>query len=102
MVAGRQAVNTELSKRQAKQARFADALDTTPYSHKTGVGQGFLSDRCKALKSNNIWKAYDALHDVSAEIFAKQLKHIVSRRKFGLCICLVDATDEHSIMKHLR
>jgi hypothetical protein len=51
----------------------------------------------------NVWNAYDALKDVDASVFANQLSHIVHRRKFGLCIVVVDATDpEFSSVKRLR
>jgi len=95
MLAGQEAVeSTGLSKTQQKKLRYADITDTN---------SSFLCDRCKALKSDNIWKAYDALYDVSPEVFSKQLQHIVNRRRFGMCILVVDSTDpEHSAMKHLR
>lgn len=95
MVGGEAAVKESgHSKKMQKKLRYVDV--TTEKS-------GFLCDRCKALKSDNIWKAYDALYDVSAEVFAKQLQHIVARRRFGLCILVVDSTDpEHSAMKSLR
>jgi hypothetical protein len=85
----------ELSKKQAKKARFAEA---------TSMDKGaFLCDRCRALQSENIYRAYDALADVSPEVFSNQLQHIVGRRRYGLCIVVVDSTDpEHSAVKHLR
>lgn len=92
---GANAVNPELSKTQAKKARYVDISDKT-----TGT---FLCNRCKALQGNNIWEAYDALRDVEPKVFMDQLKHIVSRRRFGLCVMVVDATDsEHSTVKSLR
>lgn len=100
---GIDAVNSNLSKRFNKMARFLDAVESTPYSHKQGPSQGFLCDRCKSLQKDDVWAAYDALSDVLPEVFAKQLRHIVTRRRFGLCILVVDATDpEHSAMKHMR
>lgn len=85
----------ELSKKQSKKARYADAVDMDKGA--------FLCDRCKALKSENIFRAYDALADVSPEVFANQLQHIVGRRRYGLCIVVVDSTDpEHSAVKNLR
>lgn len=101
---GADALLEGVSKKKAKLTRFVDAVESTPVSRKTGVSQGvFLCDRCRALQGDNVWKAYDALKDVSPEIFTSQLKHIVGRRQFGLCICVVDSTDaEHSAMKNLR
>ena len=83
------------SKRQTKASRFADAM---------AMNKGaFLCDRCRALRSNNIFRAYDALADVSPQVFANQLQHIVGRRRYGMCLVVVDATDpEHSAVKHLR
>ena len=43
----------ELSKKQSKKARYADAVDMDKGA--------FLCDRCKALNSENIFRAYDAL-----------------------------------------
>lgn len=96
MIAGEEAVaETGATKKQQKKMRYVDVSDRESSS--------FLCDRCKALKSNNVWKAYDALYDVSPEVFSKQLRHIVSRRRFGMCILVVDSTDpEHSAMKNLR
>ena len=37
--------------------------------------------------------AYDALKDVDASVFMNQLSHVVQRRKFGICLVVVDATD---------
>ncbi len=83
------------TKRQAKASRFADAMDMNKGA--------FLCDRCKALKSDNIFRAYDALADVSPEVFSSQLQHIVGRRRYGICLVVVDATDpEHSAVKNLR
>lgn len=92
---GEQAVSAaNMTKKQAKMARYADLSETT---------SNFLCDRCKALKSNNIWAAYDAIKDVDPKVFSDQLKHIVRRRKFGMCIVVADATDpEHSAPKALR
>lgn len=97
MIGGKEAVEgSSLSKKQQKKLRYVDVT--------TDKGQStFLCDRCKALKSDNVWKAYDALYDVAPEVFSKQLQHIVGRRRFGLCILVVDSTDpEHSAMKNLR
>lgn len=86
--------NTSLSKKQAKKARYADLGE---------FGNNFLCNRCKALQKNNIWEAYDAIQDVDSEIFVKQLGHIVSRRRFGMCLIVADATDpEHSAPKNVR
>ena len=94
---GEQAV-ADRSKTAAKKARYYDVFDAS-----FQADGGFLCQRCKALQSNNIWKAYDALTDVSPEVFRDQLSRIISRRRFGLCIVVVDATDpEHSAMKKLR
>ena len=53
---------------------------------------------------SNLWQAYDALHDVSPEVFAQQLQHvIVGRNARALILLVVDATDpEHSAVKNLR
>jgi ribosome biogenesis GTPase A len=96
MLTGVEAVDGR-SKSQVKKSRYFDPTDT-----KT-AGVNFLCDRCKALKSNNFWKAYDALRDVPAQVFMEQLKHIVGRRRFGFCLAVVDATDpEHSAIRNLR
>lgn len=98
MLSGADAVLDGTSKKRSKLGRYVDAVDS-----RQGGNSAFLCERCKALKSNNVWKAYDALTDVSPEVFSSQLKHIVSRRRFGLCIMVVDSTDaEHSAMKGLR
>ena len=87
--------DVERSKKQTKKARYADAVDMDKGA--------FLCDRCKALQSENIFRAYDALADVSPEVFSSQLQHIVGRRRYGLCIVVVDSTDpEHSAVKNLR
>jgi hypothetical protein len=90
------AVDPGLSKKEAKRARFYDSLD--------GIFKTeFFCDRCKALKDENIWKAYDALHDVEPSVFRDQVQHIVQRRRFGYCVLVVDATDPiHSAIKKLR
>lgn len=85
------------SKRSAKLARYADLGDKHQQS------STFLCQRCEALKSDNIWGAYDAIRDVDPVVFTEQLGHIVRRRKFGLCIIVADATDpEHSAPKNVR
>lgn len=95
IAAGADGLSSELSTTQAKKARYLDITDNTTGS--------FLCCRCRALQNNNIWKAYDALRDVEPKVFLDQLKHIVSRRKFGLCIMVVDATDsEHTAVNSLR
>ena len=96
LAAGEDALDPSRTKKQAKKARYMDPTD------KTQSGD-FLCQRCKALQSNNIWKAYDALRDVQPKVFLEQLRHIVSRRRFGLCIMVVDATDaEHTAVRNLR
>jgi len=96
MIAGAEAVDPAQSKTKSKKARFVDPTDKSQNT-------GFLCHRCQALQSNNIWKAYDALRDVSPAVFNDQLRHIVARRKFGLCVLVVDATDpEHTAVKNLR
>jgi len=93
---GTAAVDSTASKKAAKKARFFDFGDPKNPSN-------FLCQRCKQLKGNDIWSAYDAIRDVDASVFQAQLKHIVGRRKFGMCIVTADATDpEHSAPKHLR
>ena len=85
------------TKKQEKKARYADVLDkeTTP--------QGNLCQRCVALQSGNVMDAYDALKDVDASVFMNQLSHVVQRRKFGICLVVVDATDpEFSSVRKLR
>ena len=96
MIAGEEAVGeTGASKTKQKKLRYLDVSDIGASS--------FLCDRCKALKKDNVWKAYDVLYDVSPEVFSKQLRHIIGRRRFGLCVLVVDSTDpEHSAMKNLR
>lgn len=84
------------SKRAAKKSRYYDAFDRDR-------DPDFLCSRCRALQSDDVWGAYDALHDVSPEIFRDQLRTITGRRQFGMCVAVVDATDpEHSAMKKLR
>eukprot|EP00977_Amphora_coffeiformis_P026852 scaffold31109_cov175-Amphora_coffeaeformis.AAC.6 len=93
---GTAAVDKNASKKEAKQARYFDFGDRDNSST-------FLCQRCKKLNANDIWSAYDAIRDVDASVFQAQLKHIVARRKFGMCIVVADATDpEHSAPKHLR
>jgi GTPase SAR1 family protein len=87
-----------MSKKQAKLSRFMDVMDASG-----GGAQGFLCERCKSLQSDDIWSAYDALRDVEPNVFFDQLKLIVSRRRFGLCIVVVDVTDsEHTAVRNLR
>ena len=76
-----------------KAGRFSDVLDSN----------GFLCERCKALRHGNVWHAYDALEDLDPKVFNDQLKHIVRRRRFGLCIKVVDASDfEGTIVSSVR
>lgn len=96
MAAGMDAVDETKSKTKAKKARYVDITDRTG-------GTNFLCERCKALTHDNIWKAYDALRDVEPAVFSAQLKHMVARRRFGLCLMVVDATDaEHTAVRKLR
>ena len=77
-----------------KKARYSDVTDQ---------GGAFLCQRCKALQAGQVWGAYDALEDLDPSVFKQQLKHIVGRRQFGLCIKVVDATDfEGTIVASLR
>lgn len=95
---GQDAIDHTMSKRQAKLSRFMDVMDASG-----GGAQGFLCERCKSLQSDDIWSAYDALRDVEPNVFLDQLKLIVSRRRFGLCIVVVDVTDsEHTAVRNLR
>ena len=95
-VTGSDAVDDSLSRNKAKKARYFDPIDNANQS-------AFLCERCKALKKGNLWKAYDALRDVSPDVFRHQLQHIVSRRRFGMALVVVDSTDaEHSVVKNLR
>jgi GTP-binding protein EngB required for normal cell division len=95
MVAGAEAVDIGQNKKMAKNARYINTTDAN-------LGT-FLCHRCASLQSGDIWSAYDALRDVSPQVFKEQLKHIVSRRKFGFCILVVDATDpEHTAVRNLR
>jgi len=99
---GGNAVAPSLTKNQTKKTRYFSFGDQKAIP---GVRQdsNFLCSRCKALQSNDIWKAYDAIRDVDAKVFAEQIKHIVARRRFGMCIVVADATDpEHSAPKNLR
>jgi len=97
-VTGRDAVDLSRSRKQAKKARWFDPSDAD-----ASQSNFFLCDRCKALRDGNLWKAYDALTDVSPEVFRSQLQHIVSRRRFGIALMVVDSTDaEHSAVKNLR
>lgn len=95
MIGGEEAVDDSgLSKKEQKKMRYLDVTD---------ANSNFLCNRCKALKSENLWNAYDALYDVAPSVFSKQLSFIVRRRQFGLCVLVVDSTDpEHTAMKRLR
>eukprot|EP00804_Cyclotella_cryptica_P010318 CCRYP_012249-RA/>CCRYP_012249-RA protein AED:0.29 eAED:0.29 QI:0/-1/0/1/-1/1/1/0/350 len=96
MASGIHAASESRSKRLEKKARYADVLD----SHKTNPQ---LCPRCQHLQQNDVWNAYDALKDVDASVFSNQLSHIVNRRRFGLCIVVVDATDaEFRAVRKLR
>lgn len=78
--------------------RFVDVADP-----ENDDGNTFLCQRCHDLNSGNIYKAYDALRDVDPSVFVKQLRYIVGRRAWGVCVAVVDATDpEHSAPKVLR
>jgi 50S ribosome-binding GTPase len=95
VIAGVDAADENRTKNQSKKARYAEAAEANKGA--------FLCDRCRALQSDNIYRAYDALADVSPEVFSSQLRHIVGRRRYGLCLVVVDSTDpEHSAVKHLR
>ncbi|KAJ1452886.1 hypothetical protein M885DRAFT_299727 [Pelagophyceae sp. CCMP2097] len=75
-----------------KKASFSDITDG-----------GKMCSRCSALKKGDVWSAYDALRDVGPEVFKKQLEYIVQRRRFGLCVYVVDAADfEGSVVAGLR
>ena len=92
---GDAAVDENASKNAQRRARYYD------FGGRENDTGSFLCDRCKALNKTNIWKAYDAIRDVDASVFAAQLKLITSRRRFGLCIVVADATDpEHSAPKN--
>jgi ribosome biogenesis GTPase A len=97
MATGEDALFSARTKRQEKKARYADILD------KDTTSATNLCQRCVALQSGNIMDAYDALKDVDASVFMNQLSHVVSRRTFGLCVVVVDATDpEFSSVSNLR
>jgi len=84
------------SKSQVKKTRFADAYNDR---------STFVCSRCKLLQNpnnKNLSKAVDALRDVDPQVFATQLQRIVSRRDYGLCIHVVDATDFEFSSKNLR
>jgi GTP-binding protein EngB required for normal cell division len=84
------------SKKQARKARYAEIVGRD-------AAATVLCERCQALQQGNVWKAYDALRDVDATVFTSQLRHIVSRRRFGLCITVVDAKDpEFTAVRGLR
>jgi 50S ribosome-binding GTPase len=104
LLTGTDTVLAGQSKKMAKQARFVDAV--TPNSNRGGGPLSrtkFYCQRCVALQQDQVYNAYDALRDVSADVFAHQVKHVVSRRTYGLCLLVVDATDsEHSALKHVR
>jgi hypothetical protein len=97
MAAGHDATQSNTrSKKQEKKARYADIFDRESSSTR-------LCQRCKSLQNGNVMAAYDALKDVDAKVFSSQLAHIVSRRKFGLCIVVIDGTDpEFSSVRKLR
>jgi GTP-binding protein EngB required for normal cell division len=89
---------SSLSKRIQKKTRYMDVGD-----YATRPMDSFLCSRCQSLQRNDIWGAYDALRDIEPKVFSEQLRFIVARRKFGMCIMVVDATDpEHTVVKHLR
>jgi GTP-binding protein EngB required for normal cell division len=87
--------SSSYSKTAAKMARYADTFDKQ--------ASDFICNRCKALKRNDVWAAYDALRDVEPGVFMAQLKSIVQRRRFALCIYVLDATDpEFTAVNSLR
>lgn len=96
MAAGNEAAESSLGSNK-KKAAYADMFDLPTRS--------FLCDRCQSLRSaeKSIWGAYDALQDVDPGVFKRQLQYIVKRRRFGICIKVVDAADlEGSIVRGIR
>ena len=91
LVAGDAARRAERSPRQERKARYADVTESSA-----------LCGRCKALQKGDVWRAYDSLRDVDSKVFSAQLSHIVGRRKFGMCLVVIDATDEFSSVGNLR
>lgn len=78
---------------QKHKGRWADVTEST----------GFVCDRCKQLQAGNVWAAYDAMQDLEAGLFRQQLKSIITRRKFGVCVKVVDGLDfEGSIIPSMR
>ncbi|KAL7540446.1 hypothetical protein ACHAWF_006737 [Thalassiosira exigua] len=100
---GAEADDESRTKRQRKMARYAE-LGSGGGDRAGGIGSdGPFCERCSALRRDDVWKAHDALKDVDAEVFASQVRHIVGRRRFGLCVAVVDATDpEFSGVRKLR
>ena len=47
---------------------------------------GLLCSRCRALREGNVWEAYDAIADIDPAVFKKQLKALVARRQWSLCL----------------
>ena len=91
MAAGEEAYGQyERTKKQEKKSRYADVFDTE--TRGITPGEQVLCQRCKSLQSGNVFQAYDALKDVDAKVFSSQLEHIVSRRRFGLCVVVVVRT----------
>ena len=50
---------------------------------------GLLCSRCRALREGNVWEAYDAIADIDPAVFKKQLKALVARRQWSLCLKVV-------------
>ena len=102
MTAGEEAHESyNRTKKQEKKSRYADVFDTNTRGRTTP--DQLLCQRCKSLQGGNVMGAYDALKDVDAKVFTSQLAHIVARRRFGLCVVVVDGTDpEFSSVRKLR
>ena len=52
---------------------------------------GLLCSRCRALREGNVWEAYDAIADIDPAVFKKQLKALVARRQWSLCLKVVQS-----------
>ncbi|KAA8498098.1 protein YqeH [Porphyridium purpureum] len=93
-VMGGAKVTEDASRRRNKKMRWTNILETK---------KSFLCQRCRALEQGDVFHARDALRDVTPDVFKGQLKHIVTRRRFSLCVKVVDAADfEGSIVPSLR
>ena len=66
---------------RSRRGRYADAH------------AGQLCDRCHALRRGNVWKAHDAIADIDPAVFKAQLQALVKRRRYALCVKVVDASD---------